>query len=153
MPKRATRRAPPPSENKHEHWVKKAAIVAIIASVITFLGGLNLLIYRTGHITQISPSLSSAPFWIAAVTLIVIAFLVDYMKSGLKKIYWIEDIVGGAFGAFGYAAFFAALGVYAFTSIAGFAVGAIILFALFYLGFLSGHAIDLAIKEMGQNIN
>jgi hypothetical protein len=151
MPKRAARAAS--RENKHEHWVKKSAIVAIIASVITFLGGLNLLIYSAGHITPISASASSAPFWITVVTLFVIAVLVDYIKSSLKKVFWIEDLVGGVFGALGYAAFFAILGIAAFTTIAGFVVGAVILFVLFYVGFVEGHSIDMALKEAGLDIN
>ncbi len=151
MPKRTSGSSQ--DENKHEHWVKKSAIVAIIASVITFLGGLNLLIYRAGHITTLQPNAGSAPFWIAAITLIVIALLVDYIKSNLTKVYWIEDIVGGVFGAMGYAVFFAVLGVVAFTTIVGFFLGAVVLFVLFYIGFYIGHKIDLAVKESGVNIN
>jgi hypothetical protein len=161
MPKRTARRkaraakAVPADqlESKHEHWVKKSAIVAIIASVITFLGGLSLLTYIAGHITPLQASAASAPFWIAVVTLFVIAVLVDYIKSNLRKVYWIEDIVGGIFGALGYAVFFAALGVVAFTTIVGFVVGAIILFVLFYVGFVAGHSIDMALKEAGVDIN
>ncbi|MDE1866016.1 MAG: hypothetical protein KGH94_05270 [Candidatus Micrarchaeota archaeon] len=155
MPRRKARRAAraSASQNKHEHWVKKSAIVAIIASVITFLGGLNLLTYSAGHITAIRASTSSAPFWIAIVTLFVIAVLVDYIKSSLKNVFWIEDMAGGIFGALGYAVFFAALGVAAFSTIAGFVVGAVVLFVLFYVGFAAGHSIDMALKEAGVNIN
>jgi magnesium-transporting ATPase (P-type) len=140
-------------ENKHEHWVKKSATVAIIASVITFLGGLNLLIYSAGHITPLRASAASAPFWIAIITLFVIAVLVDYIKTSLKNVFWVEDIVGGIFGALGYAVFFAALGIAAFATIAGFVLGAIVLFVLFYVGFVAGHSIDMALKEAGVNIN
>ncbi len=151
--KKAVRAAPKIVEGKHEHWVKKAAIVAIIASVITFLGGLNLLIYSAGHITPIRASASSAPFWIAIVTLFVIAVLFDYARNSLRKVCWVEDIVGGIFGALGYAVFFAALGVVAFSTIVGFVLGAIVLFVLFYVGFVAGHSIDLALKEAGVDIN
>jgi len=151
MPKRTKSAAS--KEGKHEHWVKKSAIVAIIASVITFLGGLNLLIYTAGHITPLQASTSSAPFWIAIVTLFVIAVLVDYIKSSLKKVCWIENIVGAVFGAIGYAVFFAVLGINAFATTSGFVLGAIVLFVLFYIGFYVGHTIDLALKESGVDIN
>jgi hypothetical protein len=151
MPKRTASAAS--KESKHEHWVKKSAIVAIIASVITFLGGLNLLIYVSGHITPLQASASSAPFWIAIVTLFVIAVLVDYIKSSLKKVLWVEDIVGAIFGAIGYAVFFAVLSIAAFTTPSGFVLGAVVLFVLFYIGFYTGHTIDLALKESGVNIN
>lgn len=141
-------------ENKHEHWAKKSAIVAIIASVITFLGGLDLLIYTSGHIMPFPTSLLAFPFWIAVITLFVIAVLVDYVKNNLKKVYWIEDIIGGIFGAVGYYSVFAIFGVVTFTTPSGFVVGAVILFVLFYIGFIVGHWIDkLLLKPAGIEIN
>jgi hypothetical protein len=151
MPRRTAKAAPKAS--KHEHWAKKSAIVAIIASVITFLGGLNLLIYSAGHITPLRLGLTTAPFWIAVVTLFIIAVLVDYAANNLKKVCWIEDVVGAVFGALGYLAFFGALGVLAFATISGFIVGAIILFVLFYLGFQVGHTVDFTLKQSGIDIN
>ena len=140
-------------ENKHEHWVKKSAIVAIIASVITFLGGLNLLTYYAGHITPLRSDLTTAPFWIAVIALFVIAILVDYIKSNLRRVYWVEDIVGGIFGALGYFAFFGALGIAAFVTITGFILGAVVLFVLFYVGFVVGHSFETALKQAGVDIN
>jgi|GEM_PF-6850764 hypothetical protein len=151
MPKRTARRAP--KQSKHEHWAKKSAIVAIIASIITFLGGLNLLIYSTGHITPFRSAVVTAPFWIAIVTLFIIAILVDYAANNLKKVCWIEDIVGSIFATLGYLAFFGALGILAFTTIPGFVLGALVLFMLFYVGFQVGHTIDLGLKEAGVNVN
>lgn len=150
MPKRTSRAI---KDSKHEHWVKKSAIVAVIAAVITFLGGLNLLIYSYGHLTPLRASLVSAPFWIAVVTLIVVAVLVDYIKSNLKKVYWVENICGGVLGAIGYFAFFGVLGILAFTTIAGFILGALVLFILFYGGFVVGHTLDMVLRKAGVDIN
>ena len=140
-------------ENKHEHWIKKSAIVAIIASIITFLGGLSLLTYSAGHITPLRAGLTSAPFWISIIALFVIAVLVDYAGNNLKRVCWIEDIVGSVFGSLGYLAFFGALGVATFTTISGFVLGAILLAVLFYFGFQVGHTIDMGLKEAGIDIN
>jgi len=140
-------------EGKHEHWLKKSAIVAIIAAVITFLGGLNLLTYSAGHITPLGSSLSSAPFWIALITLFVISTLVDFVKSSLKKAYWIENIVGSVFGAIGYAVVFAVAGVLTFSTIVGFVFGALMLMVLFYVGFMAGHTLDIMAKEYKMEIN
>lgn len=142
------------SESKHEHWLRKSVIVAVIASVITFLGGLNLLIYTTGHVVGLTASVRSVPFWIAVVTLFVVAVLVDYARSNLKKVYWFENFVGALFGALGYYGVLGLIGVPTFTSISGFVLGAIELFALFYFGFMVGHLIDVTwLKPSGIEIN
>lgn len=140
--------------NKHEHWLRKSVIVAVIAAVITFLGGLNLLIYSTGHITGLGASVRSEPFWIAVITLFVVAVLVDYSKSDLKKVFWFENFMGAVFGALGYYGVLGLVGVPTFTSVGGFVLGAIELFALFYFGFMVGNLIDTVwLKPSGIDIN
>ena len=149
MPK-ATAKA----ESRHEHWFKKSIIVSIIASIVIALGVLSLNVYSLGHLTPFTGEIASASFWIAAVALIIIALLVDFVASSLKKVFWIEDIVGGILGAFGYYLVVRAVAAAAYTTLFGFILGFVVLFALFYLGFAAGHWIDRnMLRKAGININ
>ncbi len=138
---------------KHEHWARKSLIVAVIAGVITYLGGLNLSLYVSGHVSMLSSTLTTAPFWIAVASLFVIAVLVDLAKSSLKQVYWMEDLFGGILGAFGYYVLFALLGVYTFSTFFGFVVGTVVLFFLFYIGFTIGHSVDESLVKPELGIN
>lgn len=140
-------------QNKHEHWAKKSAIVAIISSVITYLGGFYILAYNASSVPSINNNLPLISFFISLIALFVIAVLVDYVRSNLKKVFWIEDIFGGIVGAVGYYGFFSAVGIYTFITAGGFLGGFIVLFVLFYFGFLVGHFVDKILKQSGININ
>jgi magnesium-transporting ATPase (P-type) len=138
-------------ETKHEHFLRKSAVVSIISMLIISFGLLNVAIYDTGHVVAFSPGLA---FWVALVTLAAIAILVDFVKSNLKKVFWVEDVVGGFFGAVAYYFVFAAFGVLTSTTITGFVFGLLVLFVLFYLGFDAGHWVDTEVlRKNGISIN
>jgi len=138
-------------ETKHEHFVKKSAVVSVISMLIISFGVLNLAIYDTGHLVPVSFGMA---FRVALVVLAAVAVLVDFAKSSLKSVFWVEDIVGGLFGAVAYLVVFAAFGVLTSTSIAGFVFGLLVLFIMFYFGFDAGHWIDVnVLKKSGVNIN
>lgn len=139
--------------NLHEHWVKKSAVVALIATVLVTLGAMSLVFSIAGHMTN-SASIGAWPFWIAIVALAVVAILVDYAKNNSNKVFWVEDLFGGIFGALGYYGVFSLVGVFTASTIGGFVGSLIVLFVLFYVGFVVGNWVDYALlKRAGININ
>ncbi len=158
MARRARRRsakmASKKIETNHEHFVKKSFVVSVISAIIIALGVLNLSVYASGSVNALAAELSTTSFWIAAVVLIVIALLVDYAKSSLKKVFWVEDIFGGIFGAVVYYAVISFFGTSIFTTAPGFVIGYVELFVFFYVGFAVGRALDNSVlKPAGININ
>jgi hypothetical protein len=117
---------------KETHW-QKAGIVAVIASIIVFLGWLSL------GSTNWAANIMSSTFWLTFAVLFVLLALVDYLwvkKKGklANRIEWLPDLIGAFLAALATWTVMSWLGVTLALGPVGWIATVIIMFVLIYIG-------------------
>jgi hypothetical protein len=101
---------------------KKSGIVALVSSIVLLFGGLGLLSLKM---------LGLGSFLIEIATIFVLMYLVEYLVFGIKKIYWVVDIITAVIASLLLSLIPSILGISVINGLESFVVGAIVLTGVF----------------------